>query len=108
MTITGARALAEQDAARLDVVFAGYLNLFARPDAHVYLGSATGIDTLALEWLAVHSPAAISVVVPRTVADQPDLAAETIRTRRERGRLTHVVELGADHLGAPARLVVPL
>ncbi|KAA9157959.1 hypothetical protein FPZ12_024050 [Amycolatopsis acidicola] len=99
VTITGTRSIPAESEARLPRLFDGYLGPFADPDAHFYLGGAVGIDTAALAWLAEHSKASLTVVVPCTVADQPDTAATSIRHWQEAGRLVEVVELRADRLG---------
>lgn len=72
------------------------------PAPNFYLGGAAGIDTEALNWLAVHSRADLSVVVPCTVAAQPSRAAEAITRWDQRGRLASIVELGAPELGTPS------
>ncbi|WP_216206998.1 DNA-processing protein DprA [Amycolatopsis aidingensis] len=102
VTITGARSIPPQTEADLPGLFGDYLRPFADPDATFYLGGAAGIDTAALDWLASHTQADLTVVVPCTVADQPAAAGEVIRRWQRAGRLTGVVELHADTLGASA------
>jgi predicted Rossmann fold nucleotide-binding protein DprA/Smf involved in DNA uptake len=102
VTITGTRSVDEDARGRLGGLFNKYLQPFADPDARFYLGGAAGIDTAALDWLAQHTEAALTVVVPCTVADQPASAADTIRRWSLGGRLAEVVELGADTLGTSA------
>jgi hypothetical protein len=101
VTITGPRSIADSEA-RLPALFDDYLRPFADPDAHFYLGGAIGIDTVALDWLAEHTEALLTVVVPCTVDDQPAAAGQTTRLWQQRGRLTEVVELGAERLGSAA------
>jgi len=102
VTISGTRSVDEETASRLDKLFDGYLRPFADPDAHFYLGGAAGIDTAALDWLSRHTRAALTVVVPCRVSDQPDAAVDTITGWMTRGRLTEIVELDADRLGTCA------
>jgi hypothetical protein len=83
-------------------LFDDFLRPFADQDATFYLGGAVGIDTSALDWLAEHTQASLTVVVPCTVADQPEAATKVIGRWQERGRLAHVVELRAAKLDAPA------
>lgn len=101
VTITGARSVTAAEASLADA-FTDYLRPFATVDAHFYLGGAAGIDTAALEWLATHTQAMLTVVVPCTVADQPATAAETITRWHQHGRLDEIVELDAPTLGTPA------
>ncbi|MFF1612229.1 hypothetical protein ACFVYA_30985 [Amycolatopsis sp. NPDC058278] len=100
VTITGTRSVPAES--QLPGLFDDYLRPFAAPDAHFYLGGAVGIDTAALDWLADHSQASLTVVVPCTVADQPAAAAASIRRHWDAGRLVEVVELDADRLGTAA------
>lgn len=102
ITITGTRSIGEATATTLDSLFDRYLRPFARPDVQFFVGGALGIDTAALNYLAEHTNAAVTVAVPCTVDAQPGPAAEAIVRWREQGRLTQVVEIGAPALGAPA------
>jgi predicted Rossmann fold nucleotide-binding protein DprA/Smf involved in DNA uptake len=102
VTITGTRSVDEDTALLLAGLFADYLRPFADADAAFYLGGAVGIDSAALDWLAEHTQAGLTVVVPCTVADQPAAAAETIARWNNRGRLGAVVELDAQRLGTEA------
>jgi hypothetical protein len=102
VTITGTRSIGDVPGAGLADVFNAYLRPFAAPDAHFYLGGAAGIDTAALDWLAEHTQAVVTVVVPCTVADQPASAGEGITRWSQRGRLAEIVELDAPKLGTPA------
>jgi hypothetical protein len=53
--------------AEYGLLFGAYLRPFAGEDSHIYVGKALGIDTLALDWLTEHTPAAPIVVVPRKI-----------------------------------------
>lgn len=101
VTITGARSPA-QPVAQLAGLYSEYLRPFADPDATFYLGGAAGIDTSALDWLAEHTGAALIVVVPCAVDDQPAAAVRAIRRWHRSERLEKVVELCADKLGSAA------
>ncbi|MFD7652869.1 hypothetical protein ACFV4N_02675 [Actinosynnema sp. NPDC059797] len=100
ITITGTRAIDANDADRLNSLFVDYLAPFAA--AHFYIGGAVGIDTATLDWLAEHTSAPLTIVAPRTVADQPEVASSAITSWRSRNRLTEVVELAAPTLDTPA------
>jgi hypothetical protein len=102
VTITGARSIPAESTLLLPGLFDSYVAPLAGPDAHFYLGGAAGIDTAALDWLAARSRASLTVVVPCTVADQPVVAAESVRRWRDARRLAQVVELEADRLGTAA------
>ncbi|MFD2422409.1 hypothetical protein [Amycolatopsis pigmentata] len=102
VTITGTRSIPAEAEAELPGLFDAYLQPFATPDAHFYLGGAIGIDTTALDWLADRSQASLTVVVPCTVTDQPAGAVASIRRWEQAGRLARVVELRADRLGTDA------
>lgn len=98
VTITGTRTV-ERDPRDL---FRLYLEPFAVPDTHFYIGGAAGIDTLALDWLAETTAAELSVVVPGGVDDQPEVASASIQKWSSASRLAEVVELRAPELGAAA------
>ncbi|RJQ76264.1 hypothetical protein D5S17_18535 [Pseudonocardiaceae bacterium YIM PH 21723] len=102
VTITGTRSVEEVTSTQLQLRFGDYLRPFATAEAHFYLGGAIGIDTAALEWLAKETNAALTVAVPCAVADQPAKAADAIGRWSTAGRLSGVVELSADRLGAEA------
>jgi len=102
VTITGTRSVEHVSVADLVDGFDAYLRPFADPVTHFYLGGAAGIDTLALQWLAEHTDAALTVVVPCTVADQPASAVEAIVHWSRRDRLAEIVELNAPTLDTPA------
>lgn len=102
VTITGTRSIGDVAVVSVTDAFNAYLRPFAAPDAHFYLGGAAGIDTVALDWLAEHTPAVLTVVVPCTVADQPASAGEAITRWSQRGRHVEIVELDAPKLGTPA------
>ncbi|GAA1389998.1 hypothetical protein GCM10009613_29910 [Pseudonocardia kongjuensis] len=102
ITVTGTREVTSEPDAGLGAVFAAYLLPFTTSSSTVHLGGAAGIDTAALDWLAAHTGAALIVVVPCTVADQPEVAATAVRRWQRRGRLAGVVELGARRPGTGA------
>ncbi|MCS0637068.1 hypothetical protein NX801_15640 [Streptomyces sp. LP05-1] len=79
--------------------FATYLGPFATSTSHFFIGGALGIDTLALLWLADHTAAALTVVTPGTLAQQPDAARAAVHSVGTRADL---IELGAGELRAPA------
>lgn len=102
VTVTGSRSTDHRDRADYHEVFRAYLGPFAAPAARFYLGGASGIDTLALDWLAERTKVSITVAVPCTVADQPPDARDSITTVQRNGRLDELVELEQSGLGAPA------
>lgn len=102
VTITGTRATDEVDEADLDDWFTAYLRPFATEEARFYIGGAAGIDTAALDWLAGHTRARLTVAVPCFVADQPTVAAEAMSSWRQHGRLDEIVELRAPEMDAHA------
>ncbi|ANY08698.1 DNA-processing protein DprA [Pseudonocardia sp. HH130630-07] len=102
LTVTGTRAVGSEPDEWIATSFERFLAPFAGPGTTVYVGGAAGIDSSALAWLARHSVAALVVVVPGTVADQPDVAASAIRLREAEGRIARVVELGARRVGTAA------
>ncbi|MDJ1131542.1 hypothetical protein [Streptomyces iconiensis] len=99
VTITGSRTTEHHAPDHYAALFAAYLMPFAH-DGHFYLGGARGIDSLALEWLARWTPAALTVVVPGTLDQQPQEARQAVA--RAWDRVTHLVELRADALDAEA------
>jgi predicted Rossmann fold nucleotide-binding protein DprA/Smf involved in DNA uptake len=86
VTITGSRSTRHREAAEYGRLFRTYLQPFAHEDAQVYIGGAPGIDTLALDWLVEHSCVALTVVVPCTLADQPDEASDAVLEARRAQR----------------------
>lgn len=75
-------------------LFADYVRPFTRrPGIRLYVGGAVGVDALALRWLAHDTEAEITVVVPSTVARQPEPAQLAIRAAQEADRLREIVEL---------------
>lgn len=102
VTITGTRSITTGAEALLPGLFEDYLRPFAGPDSTFHLGGAAGVDTAALDWLAEHSRAALIVVVPCTVGDQPAAAGEAIVRWQRAGRLADVVELRAERLDPSA------
>lgn len=93
VTITGTRSTGHRPLTDYRMMFEEYVAPFARAGVRFYLGGAKGIDSLALLWLANESQAALTVVVPAKVADQPADARNAIATTRDAGRLDEVVEL---------------
>jgi hypothetical protein len=102
VTITGTRSINQEAESRLGVLFPDYVRPFAEPEAKFFLGGAAGIDTFALHWLAEHTTATLTVVVPCTVADQPSIAGEAIARWNTRGRIAEIVELAAEKLATAA------
>lgn len=78
----------------LENAFSRYLTPFAGPETRFYLGGALGVDSRALLWLARHSPCALTVVVPRTMDQQPKEAQQAYEDAQEaRGTPIHLIEL---------------
>ena len=102
VAITGTRSIGDAPVDRLAELFPAYLGPFAGPTSHFYLGGASGIDTAALQWLAGNSEAALTVVLPCRIVDQPAGPAEVIEGLRRAERLADVVEMGATLLGKAA------
>lgn len=100
VAITGTRQTGHRELAWFTALFGTYLGPWAGEDAQLYIGGAVGVDSLSLCWLADNSAARITVVVPGTVAQQPELAREAIA--RCRDRIAETVELGAAELRTPA------
>ncbi|WP_141363779.1 DNA-processing protein DprA [Streptomyces sp. 6-11-2] len=99
ITITGTRNTSHKPLDEYAQLFTDFLGPFAT-DAHFYIGGARGIDALTLLWLAGNTDAALTVVVPGTVCQQPAEARQAIA--RVRDRITEVVELAAPELNAAA------
>ncbi|MFK8847704.1 hypothetical protein [Streptomyces sp. Ac-502] len=91
IAITGTRSTGHHPDQWYATAFGSYLAPFAGPRAHFFLGGAEGVDSLALMWLAANSRSAITVVVPATVAQQPEAARAAVE--RSRSRITDIVEL---------------
>ncbi|MBW0116902.1 hypothetical protein I4J48_16790 [Pseudonocardia sp. KRD-169] len=102
MAITGTRSIGDAPVDELAEAFEAYLRPFSDDGAHFYVGGASGVDTAALQWLAANSQAALTVVVPCRLVDQPAGSTEVIDRLREAGRLADVVEMGATLLGKAA------
>jgi hypothetical protein len=60
------------------------------------------IATLALAWLAEHTPTVLTVVVPGTLADQPEQARQTVLRATRRAERVSPIELCASQLGTEA------
>lgn len=102
VAITGTRSIGDAPVDELAEMFESYLRPFSDPGAHFYVGGASGVDTAALQWLAKNSAAALTVVVPCRIVDQPVGSAEVIDRLRGEERLAAVVEMGATLLGKAA------
>ncbi|WP_218603835.1 putative molybdenum carrier protein [Pseudonocardia abyssalis] len=102
VAITGTRSIGDAPVDELAEAFEAYLRPFSDDGAHFYVGGASGVDTAALQWLAANSQAALTVVVPCRLVDQPAGSTEVIDRLREAGRLADVVEMGATLLGKAA------
>lgn len=96
VTITGTRQTGHRSVDEYANLFGDYLGPFATDEAHFYIGGAKGIDSLSLLWLAGHTSAAVTVVVPGRVDQQPAEARQAIA--RVRDRIKELVELGAPEL----------
>jgi hypothetical protein len=94
VTITGTRATGHRPLSDYRELFEKFIRPFATATTRFYLGGATGIDSLALLWLAGETEAGLVVAVPAKLVDQPADARHAIATVREAGRLEEVVELG--------------
>ncbi|GAA1861722.1 hypothetical protein GCM10009836_47410 [Pseudonocardia ailaonensis] len=101
VAVTGTRSIGDAPDDELAGAFETYLRPFADPTAQFLVGGASGVDTAALQWLAKNTEAALTVVVPCRILDQPAGSVEVIETLRDQGRLA-VVELGATLLGKAA------
>lgn len=101
VAVIGTRSIGDAPVGGLADTFDDYLRPFSGPSAHVYVGGDSGVDTVALQWLATNSEAALTVVVPCRVLDQPAGSAEAIDRLRREDRLA-VVEMGATLLGKAA------
>jgi hypothetical protein len=102
VAITGTRSIGDAPDDELAGAFEAYLRPFADSAAHFYVGGASGVDTAALQWLAKNTEAAVTVVVPCRIVDQPAGSANVIEALRDEGRLADVVEMGATLLGKAA------
>jgi predicted Rossmann fold nucleotide-binding protein DprA/Smf involved in DNA uptake len=92
VVISGSRSTQHRPQHDYDNLFAEYLAPFLGQEVLVILGGATGIDTLALDWVLAQTNARILVAVPGTVDDQPEEARESIAAARRNQRV-EVVEL---------------
>ncbi|QDQ16298.1 hypothetical protein FH965_13350 [Streptomyces spectabilis] len=100
VAVTGTRNTEHRGLVEYTDLFRDYLGPFASPGAHFYVGGAKGIDSMALVWLADHTSAAITVVVPGRLDQQPVEAQQAIA--RTRDRIEEIVELRAPELKTPA------
>lgn len=99
MTITGTRSTGHRELAWYAELFSRYLGPFASEEARFHIGGATGIDSMALLWLAGNAKSSITVVVPGTVDQQPADARQAIT--RCADRIAEIVELQAAKLHTP-------
>ncbi len=102
VAVTGTRSIGDAPVDELAAAFVAYLGPFADSSSHFYVGGASGVDTAALQWLAKSTEAALTVVVPCRVVDQPAGSIDVIERLRAENRLADVVELGATLLGKAA------
>jgi hypothetical protein len=93
VTITGTRSTGHRPLSEYRSLFEEFIGPFALPGVRFYLGGATGIDALALLWLAGETKVTLSVVVPAKLGDQPADARHAISTVQEDERLDELVEL---------------
>ncbi|GAA2671494.1 hypothetical protein [Streptomyces lunalinharesii] len=100
ITITGTRSTGHHQLTWYTALFARYLGPFTDAANRFYVGGAKGIDSLSLLWLAGHSKAPVTVVVPGTLDQQPAEAQQAVNHCRE--RISEVVELRAPELRTPA------
>ncbi|NKZ03304.1 hypothetical protein [Actinomadura latina] len=94
VTITGTRSTGHRNLAEYRELFEDYVRPFAQPGVRFHLGGASGIDSLALLWLAGETDTELVVAVPAKLADQPADARHAVETARVADRLTDLVELG--------------
>ncbi|MES9506830.1 hypothetical protein ABWJ92_10510 [Streptomyces sp. NPDC000609] len=100
VAITGTRSTDHRPQDEYVALFATYLGVFAR--SAFYIGGAKGIDSWALLWLAESTSADITVVVPGTVAQQPEEAQQAVYRAHNGNRIKEIVELGAPVLSSEA------
>jgi hypothetical protein len=93
VTITGTRSTAHRDLEDYAALFGIYIRPFALPGTRFYLGGATGIASIALQWLAWETPADLHVVVPGRLEDQPADARHAVAMVRADSRLAELTEL---------------
>jgi hypothetical protein len=80
ITITGTRQTSDVDPDDLRELFLRYLLPFNLTTTHWYVGGATGLDTLALDWLRGVAIGKVTVVVPAELKNQPADAHAVIFT----------------------------
>lgn len=102
VAITGTRSIGDAPVDEVAEAFDAYLRPFSDSATHFYVGGASGVDTAALQWLAKNSEAALTVVVPCRIVDQPVGSTEVIDRLRAEERLADVIEMGATLLGKAA------
>ncbi|MFC4052866.1 DNA-processing protein DprA [Actinomadura syzygii] len=94
VTITGTRSTGHRVLREYRAVFDEYVRPFARPGVRFHLGGASGIDSLALRWLADETEAELVVIAPGRLTEQPKDAQDAVAGVRAGGRLAELVELG--------------
>lgn len=93
IVISGSRRTGHRSQHEYHRLFAELLAPFTdTEEARVYVGGATGVDSLALTWLVNKTPARMVVAAPGTVAQQPNEAQTAITNALPSGRI-EVVEL---------------
>ncbi|GII79114.1 hypothetical protein Sru01_40960 [Sphaerisporangium rufum] len=100
VTITGTRSTDHRPLGEYQALFREWLFPFAASGVRFYVGGARGIDSLSLLWLAAETEAELVVVVPGTLAGQPDDARQAVAVVRRQGRLEELIEL--DHPDHPS------
>ena len=93
VTITGTRSTGHRNLEDYPALFDIYMRPFALPVTRFYLGGAAGIDSMALQWLALETSATLHLVVPGRLEDQPADARYAVAMVRADGRLTELTEL---------------
>lgn len=94
VTITGTRSTGHRAVDDYRAMFDEYVRPFARPGIRFHLGGASGIDSLALLWLAEETGTELVVAAPASLTDQPADARDAVAAVRDTGRLAELVELG--------------
>lgn len=79
VTISGTRKTRSINPRDLAIVFRAATYVFDEDDTTWYVGGATGIDTLFLDWMIVRLQGFIHIVIPTKLEDQPRDAQRAIR-----------------------------
>jgi len=93
VVVSGGRCTEHRPQEEYDGLFAEFLAPFASDEAVVYVGGASGIDSLALAWLVANTGARAVVAAPGTVSGQPEEAQATIAAALAHESRVEVVEL---------------